>query len=205
MLVLLRGNYEPFQRGRQGGGGQAGHELVSEGSAPWGTGGQCKGQLRVDTMKVEMHGAGCPADLSGSPGYARTAPTAQADLDLRKNGASIGTVTFAVAASTATFAFTSKVAFAAGDRLTVLAPGSQDASLADILITFKGTGKLTMARGSKITATRLTSINAEQVFDQAPTLNPREIAHSDALVARILGPERRSPLAKPISPGHSWV
>ena len=90
MLVLLRGNYEPFQRGRQGGGGQAGHELVSEGSAPWGTGGQCKGQLRVDTMKVEMHGAGCPADLSGSQGCAGTAPTAQADLDLRKNGASIG-------------------------------------------------------------------------------------------------------------------
>jgi hypothetical protein len=29
--------------------------------------------------------------------------------------------------------------FAAGDRLTVLAPASQDASLADLSITFKGT------------------------------------------------------------------
>ena len=34
-----------------------------------------------------------------------------------------------------------------------------------------------MAWGSKITATQLTSITTEQVFDQAPTLNPRESAH----------------------------
>jgi hypothetical protein len=34
-----------------------------------------------------------------------------------------------------------------------------------------------MAWGSKITATQLTSIATEQVFDQAPTLNPRESAH----------------------------
>jgi len=44
----------------------------------------------------------------------------------------------AVATSTATFAFTGEVAFAAGDRLGVLAPGSQDASLADLSITFLG-------------------------------------------------------------------
>jgi hypothetical protein len=80
-----------------------------------------------------------PADLTGSQGYAGTAPTAQADLDIQKNGASIGTITFAAAANTATFAFASEITFAAGDRLTVLAPGSQDASLADISITFKGT------------------------------------------------------------------
>jgi hypothetical protein len=80
-----------------------------------------------------------PAGLTGSQGYAGTAPTAVADLDLRKNGASIGTITFAAAANTATFSFASEVAFAAGDRLTVIAPGTQDASLADISITFKGT------------------------------------------------------------------
>jgi hypothetical protein len=80
-----------------------------------------------------------PAGLTGSQGYAGTAPTAQADLDIRKNGASIGTGTFAASASTATFSFASEVTFAAGDRLAVIAPGTQDASLADISITFKGT------------------------------------------------------------------
>ena len=34
-----------------------------------------------------------------------------------------------------------------------------------------------MAWGSKIIATHPTSITTEQVFDQAPTLNPRESAH----------------------------
>jgi hypothetical protein len=80
-----------------------------------------------------------PAGLTGSQGYAGTAPTAQADLDIRKDAASIGTITFAAAASTASFVFASEVAFAAGDRLVVIAPGTQDASLADVSITFKGT------------------------------------------------------------------
>jgi hypothetical protein len=80
-----------------------------------------------------------PAGLTGSQGYAGTAPTAQADLDIRKNGTSIGTITFAAAASTASFSFASEVTLVAGDRLAVIAPGSQDASLANISITFKGT------------------------------------------------------------------
>jgi hypothetical protein len=53
-------------------------------------------------------------------------------------GVTIGTITFAAAASTPPFSFAGEIAFA-GDRLTVLAPGTQDASLADISITFKGT------------------------------------------------------------------
>jgi hypothetical protein len=63
----------------------------------------------------------------------------QADLDIQRDGASTGTITFAAAGSTATFSFASEVTFAAGDRLTVLAPVIQDASLADVSITFKGT------------------------------------------------------------------
>ena len=34
-----------------------------------------------------------------------------------------------------------------------------------------------MAWGAKTTATQLTSITTEQLFDQSPTLNPRESAH----------------------------
>jgi hypothetical protein len=34
-----------------------------------------------------------------------------------------------------------------------------------------------MAWSAKISATQLTAITTEQIFDQAPTLNPRESAH----------------------------
>lgn len=80
-----------------------------------------------------------PEKLAGSQGYAGTAPAAQADFDIQKNGASIGTMSFAASSSTATFTFASETAFAAGDRLSVIAPGMQDASLAELSVTFKGT------------------------------------------------------------------
>ena len=80
-----------------------------------------------------------PAALTGSQGYAGTAPTAQADLEIRKSGAPIGAITFAAATNTASFTLASDVTFAAGDRLAVVAPGSPDASLADLSITLKGT------------------------------------------------------------------
>ena len=66
-----------------------------------------------------------PTGLIGSQADAAAAPTAEADPDIHKNGASIGTITFVVAASTATFSFASEVSFAAGDRLTALAPGAR--------------------------------------------------------------------------------
>lgn len=79
-----------------------------------------------------------PAGLTGSQGYAGTAATAQADLDLQRNGASIGTITFAAASSTASFSLASETAFVAGDRVLVVAPPSQDPTLAELSITFKG-------------------------------------------------------------------
>ena len=115
---------------------------IGGGGAPYDIGVYLPGQPEAGATLLQLVASRAftlPADLTGSQGYVGTAPTAQADLDIRKNGASIGTITFAAAAGTATFAFASDVVFAAGDRLTVLAPGSQDASLADISITFKGT------------------------------------------------------------------
>ena len=158
---------------------------IGGGGAPYDIGVYFPGQPEAGAVLLQLVASRpftLPADLTDSQGYAGTAPTAQADLDVRKNSASIGTITFAAAASTATFTFASEVAFAAGDRLTLLAPGSQDASLRRHLDHLQGHEELTMAWGSKITARQLTSITTEQVFDQAPTLNPRESAHCRVVV-----------------------
>ena len=115
---------------------------IGGGGAPYDIGVYFPGQPEAGATLLQLvapRAFTLPADLTDSQGYAGTAPTAQADLDIQKNGASISTIIFAASANTATFAFASEAAFTAGDRLTVLAPGNQDASLADISITFKGT------------------------------------------------------------------
>jgi hypothetical protein len=63
-------------------------------------------------------------------------------IDVKKNGTNIGTVTFAAAATTGTFATTASgtpETFAAGDELRLVGPATADATLADIHITFAGT------------------------------------------------------------------
>lgn len=79
-----------------------------------------------------------PASLTGSVWKAGTAATGSSAFDIRKNGSSIGTITFAAAGTTATFTFASAVSFASGDVLTILAPGTQDATLADLRGTLAG-------------------------------------------------------------------
>ena len=80
-----------------------------------------------------------PAGLSGSEGHLGTAATAQTDFDIRKNGSSVGTCRFAGAASTATFIFATDQTFIGGDRLSLVAPASPDATAADVSITLAGT------------------------------------------------------------------
>ncbi|HEQ98800.1 MAG TPA: DUF2793 domain-containing protein [candidate division Zixibacteria bacterium] len=81
-----------------------------------------------------------PDDLSGSQGVLGTAPTAQADFAIKKNGVEFATMSFAGSATTATFSTSSSDEdFTAGDVLTVEAPSSQDATLADIGFLLKGT------------------------------------------------------------------
>ena len=79
-----------------------------------------------------------PAGLTGSRGHASVAATALADLDLRKNGSSIGTASFAAGSTTASFTLTSATSLAEGDRLELIAPSPQDATLADLTILLKG-------------------------------------------------------------------
>jgi hypothetical protein len=80
-----------------------------------------------------------PAGLTNSQGVAATAATAQTDFDLKKNGSSVGTMRFAAAGTVASFIMASQTTFAAGDVLTVVAPGTPDATLANIGFALAGT------------------------------------------------------------------
>jgi hypothetical protein len=80
-----------------------------------------------------------PAGFAGSTGYARIAATAETVLDVQKNGANIGTVTFSAASSMPSFALPSPTSFAAGDRLGIVNEDPADATLAGVSLTFAGT------------------------------------------------------------------
>lgn len=79
-----------------------------------------------------------PTNLTGSQGKAGTAATASATFNIAKNGVNIGTMAFAASGTVPTWTNTA-TSFAAGDILTVTAPSSQDATLADIGFVLMGT------------------------------------------------------------------
>lgn len=80
-----------------------------------------------------------PAGMTSSQGYAVTPQTTGSDMDIDvlKNGVSVGTITFADSANTATFTMSLATSFTAGDRLTLQTPLSLDA-LAGISLTIAG-------------------------------------------------------------------
>ena len=84
---------------------------------------------------------GFVANFAGSYGVAGTAATASTVFDIQKNGVSIGSATFAAAGTVATFASASGAAqtLAAGDVLSIIAPASADATLADAGFALAGT------------------------------------------------------------------
>jgi hypothetical protein len=79
-----------------------------------------------------------PAGLSGSRGAATTAATATTAFEIQKNGANIGTMVFAASAVAATFMMSSATTFNPGDMLTIAAPATPDATLANIAWTING-------------------------------------------------------------------
>lgn len=79
------------------------------------------------------------AGLAPSQGVADVAATGDTDFDIQQNGVSVGTMTFAAAATTATFDMDSETVFEMGDVLTVIAPTTPDATLADISFVLSGT------------------------------------------------------------------
>lgn len=68
---------------------------------------------------------------------ADVAATSSTDFDIQKNGVSIGTLNFAGSATAGTFTVAAAQSFAAGDVLSIVAPGTPDATLADISITIQ--------------------------------------------------------------------
>jgi hypothetical protein len=80
-------------------------------------------------------------NFTGSKAKATTGATGTAPFQIMKNGVAVGVLSFAAAATEATFSG-AVVSFAVGDVLSVVAPASQDATLADIALTFTGTRSL---------------------------------------------------------------
>lgn len=84
-----------------------------------------------------LFAASLPAGATGSVAKAGTAPSAAKSLTILKNGASIGTVDFAANAAGGTFTVASAVSFVAGDEISIAAPATVDATLADVAVSLK--------------------------------------------------------------------
>jgi hypothetical protein len=80
-----------------------------------------------------------PADFAGAFGHVDTNPTAQFDIDVTKNGSSIGTISISTGG---TFTFTTSggtaKSIAAGSVIRFVAPASTDATVAGIAATLVG-------------------------------------------------------------------
>jgi len=79
-----------------------------------------------------------PANLVGSRVTAAVAATAQTDFDVKVNNVSIGTIRFAIAGTTASFVAFAGSSIVINDTLEIIAPFTQDATLADISFTIAG-------------------------------------------------------------------
>jgi hypothetical protein len=73
-----------------------------------------------------------PAGLSGSRATAATAATVTTTFNIQKNSMNVGTMVLAASTATATFTMNSATLFHAGDVLTVVAPATPDATLANL-------------------------------------------------------------------------
>ena len=81
------------------------------------------------------------ANFAGSYFTASANATGTTVFDVQKNGSSIGSVSIAAGGTTATFTTTggTSKSFAAGDVLALIAPGTPDATLADVGFALAGT------------------------------------------------------------------
>lgn len=134
--------------------GSAGSLLVSNGSSaaptwqatsalvglPYDVGTTVAGKLvssSVILTFVAVRNFTIPSSYTGSMAKAAVAAFASCVLDVKKNGTSIGTITFAAGSSTGVFSGTAG-SFTAGDILTIVGPSTADTTLADIGVTLMG-------------------------------------------------------------------
>jgi hypothetical protein len=124
-------------------------KLIDSGTAPGGGGGpydivcSLAGKPDASEAVLEMtftRTVNFAGNFSGSYGTVGTNPTSTATYTVNKNGSSIGTIVVSTG-GVVTFTTTSGAtqSFAAGDRLDVTAPGTQDATLSDAAFTLAGT------------------------------------------------------------------
>jgi hypothetical protein len=73
-----------------------------------------------------------PAGLTGSQGTGGVAATAATTYAIKKNATNVGTMAFAASSTTATFTMPTATTFMSGDVLTVVAPATPDATLANL-------------------------------------------------------------------------
>ena len=91
-------------------------------------------------LKLEVaRGFTLPTDLAGSRGHADTAATTEAVCTILKNGVAVGSITLAAASQDAAFALAGGLALVLGDRLELVAPATQDTTLAGLAFTLIGT------------------------------------------------------------------
>lgn len=80
------------------------------------------------------------ANFAGSQLYAAVAPTVERVYDIQKNGVSVGSITVAIGSNVGVFTSVggAPVSFIAGDRLAVITPAVQDATLATVSVNMHG-------------------------------------------------------------------
>lgn len=78
------------------------------------------------------------ASFVGTLCSAGTAATAQTDFLVKNNGSTVATLRFAASGTTCSIVSPTTTSFVATDVITIVAPGSADATLANIAISIKG-------------------------------------------------------------------
>ena len=80
-----------------------------------------------------------PINFNKSRGYCKILPTSDAVFKIQKNYTDIGTVTFIPSSNYGVFAVSNQTLFTTNDILTIIAPETQDLTLAGLAITLSGT------------------------------------------------------------------